>query len=69
MKKLRRPKRGKKFLGVCAAFANLLEVDVSAVRLVWIVICLFPPVSTLVAIALYFLLAYLIPEEKDYIDI
>ena len=63
IKKLRRPKQGRKLLGVCAAIGNLFGIDAIFVRMV------FPPVSTLTAIAVYILLAYAIPEEKDYIDV
>lgn len=69
MKKLRRAKKGKKLLGVCAGLANFLGIDVIFVRLIWVLICLFPPVSTLTAIVVYALLGYVIPEEKDYIDV
>ncbi len=69
IKKLREPKQGRKLLGVCAAIGNLFGIDAIFVRMVWVLVCLFPPVSTLTAIAVYILLAYAIPEEKDYIDV
>lgn len=56
-------------MGVCAAIGNLFGIDAIFVRMVWVLVCLFPPVSTLTAIAVYILLAYAIPEEKDYIDV
>jgi phage shock protein PspC (stress-responsive transcriptional regulator) len=36
---------------------------------VWVLVALFPPVSTLAAVAAYIVLAYVIPEETDYIDV
>lgn len=69
LKKLRRPKEGRKWAGVCAGIAKSIGVDVTFVRLAWVLICLFPPVSTLVALLLYVACAYIIPEETDYIDV
>lgn len=69
IQKLRRPKKGKKLLGVCAGLANFFGIDVIFIRMIWVLVCLFPPVSTLAAIAAYIVLGYVIPEEKDYIDV
>ena len=69
MKKLRRPQEGRKLMGVCAGLGRLFGIDPVFVRVLWILICLFPPVSSFVAIAAYILLAYIIPEETDYIDV
>ncbi len=69
MKKLRRPKEGRKFMGVCAGLAQFFGIDAVFVRVLWILICLFPPVSSFMAIAAYILLGYIIPEETDYIDV
>ena len=69
VKKLRRAKKGRKLLGVCAGLANFFGVDVIFVRLIWVLVCLFPPVSTLTAIFVYIVLGYVIPEETDYIDV
>jgi len=54
---------------VCAGLANFFGIDVIFVRMVWVLVCLFPPVSTLTAIVAYVVLGYVIPEEKDYIDV
>ncbi|MBR2627933.1 MAG: PspC domain-containing protein [Peptococcaceae bacterium] len=67
--KLRRAKKGRKLAGVCAGLGNFLGIDALYIRLVLVLICLFPPVSTLTAVALYIVLAYVIPEETDYIDV
>ena len=69
IQKLRRPKKGKKLLGVWAGLANFFGIEVIFIRLIWVLVCLFPPVSTFAAIAAYIVLGYVIPEEKDYIDV
>ena len=69
MKKLRRPQEGRKLMGVCAGLGRLFGIDPVFVRVLWVLVCLFPPVSSFVAIAAYILLAYIIPEETDYIDV
>ncbi len=69
MRKLRRPQEGRKLMGVCAGLSNFFGIDTVFVRVLWILICLFPPVSSFVAVAAYILLGYVIPEETDYIDV
>lgn len=69
MKKLRRPKKSRKLLGVCAGLAKFFGIDTVFMRMIWVLLCLFPPVSTFMAIAAYIVLGYVIPEEKDYIDV
>lgn len=69
MKKLRRTKEDRKLLGVCAGLGKFFGIDAVFVRVLWIFICLFPPVSSFVAVAVYILLGYVIPEETDYIDV
>lgn len=69
MRKLRRPKEGRKLIGVCAGLAKFFGIDVIFMRMIWVLICLFPPISTLMAILAYIVLGYVIPEEKDYIDV
>ena len=69
MKKLRRPQEGRKLMGVCAGLARFLGIDAVFVRVLWVLICLFPPISSFMAIAAYILLGYIIPEETDYIDV
>ncbi len=39
-KRLYRPMRNKKIAGVCAGFAQYLDVDVTVVRIVWLVVAL-----------------------------
>jgi phage shock protein C len=40
MKKLVRPKNGRVLAGVCAAFANYFNVDVTLVRIIWVILLL-----------------------------
>ena len=56
-------------MGVCAALGDFLGVDAVFVRIIWVLLCLFPPISTVTAIIAYLVLGYVIPEEKDYIDV
>lgn len=56
-------------MGVCVGLARFLGIDPMYMRLIWVLICMFPPISTITAVALYLVLAYIIPEEKDYIDV
>jgi phage shock protein C len=36
-KRLLRPRKGRKIAGVCLAFAEYFDIDVTAVRLVWLI--------------------------------
>ena len=63
MKKLRRPQEGRKLMGVCAGLARFFGIDAVFVRVLWVLLCLFPPISSFMAIAAYILLGYIIPEE------
>jgi len=69
MKKLRRPKEEKKWMGVCAGLAHFLGIDVTFMRVIWVMVRIFPPVGSLTAILAYLALAFIIPEDKDYIDV
>lgn len=59
-KKLVLPKEGKKIGGVAQGLANYFEVDVTLVRVVWVLL-LMP--GGLPGILPYFLLWLVIPEE------
>lgn len=39
-KRLVRPTQGRMIAGVCAAFANYFNIDVSIVRLIWVMLLL-----------------------------
>lgn len=60
-KKLELPKKGKKIGGVAQALANYFDVDVTLVRVVWVLLLLpggFP------GIVPYLLLWLVVPEEN-----
>lgn len=69
MKQLRRAKEGRKIAGVCKGIANSLEIDVTYVRLACIVLAALPFVTIFGVVVMYALLAFVIPEEEDYIDV
>ena len=46
---LSRPREGKKIAGVCAGVARYFDIDVTLVRIVWIVVTVVPPVPGLIA--------------------
>ncbi len=61
-KQLMRPRVGRKIAGVCAGVAEYFDLDVTVVRLVWLLVVLFAGGG---------ILAYLIgwivmPEEPEY---
>jgi phage shock protein C len=41
--RLSRPREGHRIAGVCAGVARYLDVDVTLVRVVWLLITVFPP--------------------------
>src|SRR5438876_5277254 len=49
LKKLSRPREGKRIAGVCAGVARYLEIDVTVVRILWLLVTILPPVPGLVA--------------------
>lgn len=62
MKRLQLPKADKKIAGVAAAIANYFEVDVTLVRVAWVILLIpgfFP------AIIAYFICWLVIPEENS----
>jgi len=61
IKKLIRPKEGRVFAGVARAFADYFNVDITLVRIIWVVLFLpggFP------GLLLYIICWILIPSEK-----
>jgi phage shock protein C len=48
-KRLSRPLEGTKIAGVCAGVAKYLDLDVTLVRILWILVTIFPPIPGLVA--------------------
>ena len=57
---LSRPLEGKKIAGVCAGFARYLGVDVTLVRIVWLVLAIWPPGVGLIA---YFVCLIAMPKD------
>jgi phage shock protein C len=61
MKKLVRPKKGRKVAGVAMAFANYFDLDVTLIRLIWVFLLIpggFPGIIP------YVLCWLVIPEES-----
>jgi phage shock protein C len=61
MKKLVRPKQGRVVAGVAAAFANYFNIDVTLVRLIWILLLLPGGLPGLVP---YIICWIVIPSEQ-----
>jgi phage shock protein C len=49
VKKLIRPREGRRIAGVCAGVANYFDIDVTLVRILWILVTILPPVPGIVA--------------------
>jgi phage shock protein PspC (stress-responsive transcriptional regulator) len=65
-KKLYRVMEGKKLAGVCTGLAEYFKLDVSVIRLLWVLAALFAGAS----IIAYIVCAFVIPEKPDdYITI
>ena len=60
-KKLIRPRAGRKIAGVCAGFAEYLDLDVTLVRLVWLLV----GVMTGVGLLFYPIAWIIMPEEPE----
>lgn len=65
-KKLERPRTGRMLAGVCAAIANYINIDVTVVRLIYVLLTVFTAFSGAIV---YFLLMLLIPEKKTKFNI
>jgi phage shock protein C len=60
MKSLRLPKRDRKIGGVCAAFANSLDIDVTLIRIIWVCSVILAGTGVLA----YLLCWLIIPNEN-----
>lgn len=69
MKKLYRVQNNKKLLGVCGGIAKYFKIDPTLVRLAWVILSLAPVVGPFVGIIAYIACGFVIPVERDYIDI
>ena len=63
-KKLYRSRTDKKLAGVCGGLATYLNVDVSVIRLIWVLAVLFAGCGLLA----YIVCALVIPEEPASIE-
>lgn len=63
-KKLIRPRVGRKIAGVCAGFAEYLDLDVTLVRLVWLVV----GIITGVGLLSYPIAWIIMPEEPEHVS-
>ena len=61
-KKLERPRAGRMLAGVCAAIAGYFGLDVTLVRVGYVLLTLFTAFSVVIA---YFILVIVIPQEKN----
>jgi phage shock protein C len=61
MKKLIRPKAGRKVGGVALAIANYLDIDVTVIRLIWLFLLIPGGLPGLIP---YFIMWIVIPEEE-----
>ncbi|MBE6288414.1 MAG: PspC domain-containing protein [Mediterranea massiliensis] len=62
-KKLLRPRSGRMLSGVCAGIANFFGLDVTLVRVAYVLLSLFS--AGFPGILLYFILLIIIPEEPN----
>jgi phage shock protein C len=61
-KRLVRSRANRKIAGVCAGFAEYFDLDVTLVRVVWLVLLLIPPCLGLLS----YLIAWIVmPEEPE----
>ena len=65
-KKIERPRVGRMLAGVCAAIANYANVDVTIVRIIYLLATIFTAFSGAI---IYFILMLIIPEEKNDFNI
>ncbi len=66
MKKLYRSKTERKISGVCGGIAKWVDMDVSIIRILWVVISLMT--TGIPGTVVYLLCALIIPEEPDYYE-
>ncbi len=68
MKQLKKSKN-KKIAGVCQGLADWSGIDVVYIRAAWVLVVLLPFVGLFATIGVYAILAYILPQDDDYIDI
>lgn len=62
-KKLTRPRAGRMLSGVCAGLAEYFGLDISLVRIAYVLLTLFS--AAFPGILIYIILLIIIPEEKN----
>ena len=62
IKKMERPRIGRKLAGVCAAIANYANIDVTVVRVAYTLLTVF---TAFCGIIVYIILMLIIPEEQN----
>ena len=65
-KKMERPRSGRMLAGVCAAIANYVNMDVTVVRIIYVLLTICTAFCGLIV---YFIMMLLIPEEKNHFNI
>ena len=65
VRRLMRPRAGRKIAGVCAGFAEYLDLDVTLVRLVWLMIAFFGGSGVLA----YVIAWLLMPDEPAVVAV
>ena len=63
-KKLYRARTDKKIAGVCSGMAKYIGIDVTVVRLIWVLVAIFAGAGLLA----YLICALIIPQEPEYIE-
>jgi phage shock protein PspC (stress-responsive transcriptional regulator) len=62
VKRLSRPRNGKMIAGVCAGVARYLDIDVTLVRLLWILLTIFPHIPGIIA---YVVCWIVMPRDQE----
>jgi phage shock protein C len=65
-RKLMRSRVDRKIAGVCAGFAEYFDLDVTVVRVVWLIVALCPPGGGILA---YIIGWIVMPEEPEYVPV
>lgn len=65
-KRLYRSKNDRKISGVCAGIAVYLNVDVTIIRLLWV---LGTFMTVFMGLFMYIACVFVIPEESDYLNV
>jgi phage shock protein C len=64
-RKLMRSRSNRKIAGVCAGFAEYFDLDVTMVRVLWLLVAIFGGGGILA----YFIAWIVMPEEPEYVSV